>query len=88
MESGSALKDLHKTILTALEVRFGVAQDDKNENRPDVIYSYKWESNHESASYWIIQENENSYSARIVVKYLHIMSEIEQVVKDEQRKYF
>src|SRR6266446_6724451 len=29
MKSGSALKDLHKTILTALEVRFGVAQDDK-----------------------------------------------------------
>jgi len=88
LKSGRALMDLHKTILTALEVRFGVAQDDKNKDRPDVIYSYKWGSNHESASYWIIQENENSYSARIAVEYLPLMSEIEQVVKDEQHKYF
>ena len=88
MKSGSALKDLHKTILTALEVRFGVSQDGKEKNRPDIIYSYKWGTNHEEATYWITQEGEISYFGRITISYLPLMSEIEQVVKDEQHKYF
>ena len=88
MKSGSALKDSgHKAILTALEARFGVAQPDRKEQR-DIIYAYKWESSRERVTYWMTQESDNAYVARIRVTHLPSMSEIEQIVKDEQRNYF
>jgi hypothetical protein len=82
------LEKPHKEILETLRKQFGEGKEER-EKRSDIIYSSGWDTEKQTVSYWMgNNEGEKTFFVHVRAQYKPFFRQIEDVSKNEKKTYF